>query len=110
MVREVLWVPTCGGKPLCASATSSQTNCEQHHGDAADWRRNDGRRWPPFSVQGAPHGLAVGATRGFLFVATSGSNGLSAFSVNDQSEVLSPVPGSPFMTGQDVSGVAIVRT
>jgi len=63
----------------------------------------------PFALQGAPDGLAVDPTGGFLLVATSGNNGLAVFSVNLTSGVLTPISGSPFSTGQGLSGVAVAK-
>jgi 6-phosphogluconolactonase len=63
----------------------------------------------PVALQGAPDGLAVDPTGGFLLVTTSGNNGLAVFSVNPSSGVLTPISGSPFSTGQGLSGVAVAK-
>jgi DNA-binding beta-propeller fold protein YncE len=62
----------------------------------------------PFALQGAPEGLAVDPEGGFLFVANSGNNGLSVFSVSASSGVAA-ITGSPFPTGQGLSGVAVAK-
>jgi 6-phosphogluconolactonase len=46
--------------------------------------------------------------REFLYVANSGSNNVSAYSVNANSAALTPVPGSPFATRTNPSSMTLV--
>jgi 6-phosphogluconolactonase (cycloisomerase 2 family) len=66
----------------------------------------------PFSAGGGPVTLAVDTTGAFVYVgmqppATTGTQGLSVFSVNATSGALTPVAGSPFATDQFFYGVAV---
>jgi 6-phosphogluconolactonase (cycloisomerase 2 family) len=47
----------------------------------------------------AANGITTAIVKDFLYVANSGSNNVSAFSVNPATGVLTAVPGSPFPTG-----------
>jgi 6-phosphogluconolactonase len=60
----------------------------------------------PFAVQGAPEPLRVDPTGAFLYV---GANGLSIFSINGTTGTLSPISGSPSFTGQNFTGLALVK-
>lgn len=58
-----------------------------------------------------PTGSAPSAVRAFppsLYVANSGSNDISAYSLDPATGALTPVPGSPFPTGTDPSSIAAV--
>jgi 6-phosphogluconolactonase (cycloisomerase 2 family) len=68
----------------------------------------------PFSAGGAPVSLTVDPTGAFLYVgmqpsAIAGTSGLSVFSINKTSGVLTTTAGSPFAVGQFFYGVATAR-
>jgi 6-phosphogluconolactonase (cycloisomerase 2 family) len=68
----------------------------------------------PFDAGGAAVALAVDATGTFVYVgmqpsALAGTSGLSAFSINGSSGVLTRLAGSPFASGEFFFGVAIAK-
>jgi 6-phosphogluconolactonase len=68
----------------------------------------------PFAAQGSSDELTIDPMGHFLYAANDGStgpSGVGAFSINRKTGALSPVPGSPFVTGtsstSSTSGVTI---
>jgi len=58
----------------------------------------------------APNRITTAVVKDFLYAANSGSNTVSAFSINPVTGALTPVPGSPFATGGVADGVGISLT
>ena len=56
---------------------------------------------------GSPVSAAIDPTGSFLFTANVNSNSVSAFTINQSSGILTPVPGSPFAAGPSPQSVAI---
>ncbi len=61
----------------------------------------------PQSTGTAPHALAVDPSGNFLLVADSGSKDISVFSINQGNGALTPVAGSPFLTGNGPVSVVV---
>jgi len=58
----------------------------------------------------AANRITAAVAKNFLYAANSGSNTVSAFSINPGSGVLTAVPGSPFATGGIADGVGVSLT
>src|SRR5215510_9623087 len=58
----------------------------------------------------APNRITAAIVKNFLFAGNSGSNNVSAFSINPATGVLTSVPGSPFATGGTAGGVGMSLT
>lgn len=54
----------------------------------------------------AANRITTAVVKNFLFAGNSGSNNVSAFSIDPATGVLTSVPGSPFATGGDAGGIA----
>lgn len=54
---------------------------------------------PGFSGTTRPFGIVVDPTGSFVYVALNATNQIAAFSINGTTGALTPVPGSPFATG-----------
>src|SRR5215813_3417051 len=58
----------------------------------------------------ASNRLTTAVVKNFLFAGNSGSNNVSAFSIDPVTGVLTSVPGSPFATGGTAGGVGMSLT
>jgi 6-phosphogluconolactonase len=62
----------------------------------------------PFAAGSGPNDVAVDPTAKFAYVVNMGSNSVSAYSIGSNG-ALTPIPGSPFVTGSEPVSVAITR-
>jgi 6-phosphogluconolactonase (cycloisomerase 2 family) len=58
----------------------------------------------------AANRITTAVVKDFLYAANSGSNNVTAFSINPGTGTLTPVPGSPFATGGVADGVGMALT
>lgn len=58
----------------------------------------------------ASNRITAAVVKDFLYAGNSGSNNVSAFSIDPVSGVLTPVPGSPFATGGVADGIGMSLT
>jgi 6-phosphogluconolactonase (cycloisomerase 2 family) len=65
---------------------------------------------PPVTVGLAPYSVASATDKRYLYVANSGGNDVSVFTLEPGSVAMSPVPGSPFAAGTNPRALSLYTT